>query len=239
MKMILASGGIRTKERLLAWQEAIGSFLPPGSRVLFLPYALADHDRYLRRIAGMLKPNRLKIEGIHRKRNPVAAVRSADHVLVGGGNTFRLLSTLYQKRLLAPIRERIRKGAVYLGVSAGTNVACPTIMTTNDMPIVGPPSLAALGLVPFQINAHYFDGPVKYRLRGRFVPYAGETRDDRIREFHEMNKHVVVALREGAILTIDGRRARLVGPMGGKLLQRGRKPTVLRPGADLSGLLHR
>ena len=237
MKLLLGSGGIRTKERLSAWLEALRSFLGPGADVLFVPYALRDQDGYLERVRSMLAPLALRVDGLHRRRDPVAAVRAAGAIFVGGGNTFRLLDTLYRRRVLGPIRARVRSGARFIGVSAGTNVAGPTIRTTNDMPIVEPPSLRALGLVPFQINPHYFGGALHYRAGRRLIPYAGETRDDRIREFHEMNATPVLALREGEILRIEGRRARLVGVGGGRLFLRGRKPRDVRPGADLSRLL--
>jgi dipeptidase E len=238
MRLLLASGGIRTQQRLAAWRDEWRSFLDQGARVLFIPYALADRDGYLQRVRATLAPLDLHIEGIHRAGDPVSAVRRADVVFVGGGNTFRLLATLYRERLLGPIRRRIRSGAAsYVGVSAGTNVACPTIRTTNDMPIVEPPSLRALGLVPFQINPHYFDGPLHYRDGRRVIPYGGETRDDRLREFHEENATPVLGLREGAMLRIEGRRARLVGTAGGRLLLCGRKPRDLRPGADLPRML--
>ena len=237
-KLLLGSGGLRTKQRLAAWLGELRTFLDPGAPVLFIPYALRDQDGYEKRVADMLRPIGVRVESIHRARDPVAAVRGAKAVFVGGGNTFRLLAALYRERLLGPIRDRVRRGAAaFIGVSAGTNVACPTIMTTNDMPIVMPPSMAALGLVPFQINPHYFDGLIHYRVGRRLIPYGGETRDDRIREFHEINAIPVLGLREGAILRIEGDRARLLGPGGGRLFHRGRKPRDLRPGADLSRLL--
>ena len=239
MRLLLGSGGLRTPDRLRAWLAAWRAFVEPGARICFVPFALRDQDGYLLRARKMLEPLGLHVEGLHRARDPVAAIRAAEVIYVGGGNTFRLLDTLYRKRLLAPIRARVRAGARFVGVSAGSNVAGPTIMTTNDMPIVEPESLRALGLVPFQINPHYFDGAVHYRRRGRLIPYGGETRDDRLREFHEMNATPVLALREGEILRIEGPRARLVGVDGARLFLRGQKPRDLRPGADVTRLLRR
>jgi len=237
MRLLLGSGGIRTKQRLAAWLQAWRSFLGARKDVLFVPYALRDQDGYLERVRSTLAPLDLRIESIHSARDAVAAVRAAGAIYVGGGNTFRLLDSLYRRKILGPIRARVRSGTLFVGVSAGTNVAGPTIMTTNDMPIVEPPSLRALGLVPFQINPHYFEGALHYRAGRRLIPYAGETRDDRIREFHEMNATPVLAMREGEILRIEGRRARLVGVGGGRLFLRGRKPRDIRPSADLSRLL--
>src|SRR5205823_11390664 len=123
-----------------------------------------------------------------RHTDPVAAVMEAGGIFVGGGNTFRLLTALFRLNLVNAIRERVRGRMPYLGISAGCNVACPTIKTTNDMPIVQPPSLDALGLVPFQVNPHYYTGQDFVRHGDEFVEHFGETRDDRLREFHEENE---------------------------------------------------
>jgi dipeptidase E len=125
----------------------------------------------------------------------------------------------------------------YIGISAGTNVACPTIATTNDMPISWPRNPVALGLVPFQINPHFVPGTAHYEIDGAFVPYGGETREDRLREYHEENERTVLAMREGAILRVEGKKATLLGPKGGFLFRRGREAEPLEPGADLSALL--
>jgi dipeptidase E len=138
--------------------------------------------------------------------------------------------------LLGLIRERVRAGMPYVGISAGTNLACPTIRTTNDMPIVQPASLDALGLVPFQINPHWFDGPIHVRQGEGFLPYGGETRDDRLREFLEENERPVLAIAEGGILRVEATTATLlVAPA--RLFRRGRAPEDLAPGLDLSHLL--
>src|SRR5439155_15455438 len=125
------------------------------------------------------------LDGLHRHADPVRAVREAPAVFVGGGNTFRLLDALHRLGLLPVLRERVWGGMPYLGVSAGCNVACPTIKTSNDMPIVQPPGLDALGLVPFQVNPHYVFGPMYVPAGDGYQPHFGETRDDRLREFNE------------------------------------------------------
>src|SRR5262249_1679289 len=130
-------------------------------------------------------------------------------IFVGGGNTFRLLDSLYRLNLLDAIRERVRDGMPYLGVSAGCNIAGPTIRTTNDMPIVQPPSLDALGLVPFQVNPHYYFGPTFLKEGDAYVQHFGETRDERLREFHEMNDTPVVGLWETGILRCEAGRVLL------------------------------
>lgn len=147
-----------------------------------------------------------ELQGIHRAADPVQAVTEAEALYVGGGNSFRLLAALQFPGLMEAIRARADAGMPYLGVSAGTNVACPTIRTTNDMPIVEPPrGLGALGLVDFQINPHFLSGPVWGQdAAGNFHPHCGETREDRLAEFHECNRAPVLGLREGALLRVTG-----------------------------------
>ena len=239
-RLLLGSGGIRTAERLDAWNAALDAFLGPIQRIVFLPYALADHDAYVRMLYERGVVADRQVVGLHSATNPVAAIAEAQAVFVGGGNTWRLLRDMYQLGLLEPIRQRVAQGMPFIGISAGTNVACPTMQTTNDMAIVMPPSVQALALVPFQINAHYFSGPFYLRdERGDLVPYAGETRDDRLREFHEMNDRPVLGLWEGAILRIEGDVASagtchvtLHGPAGARWFRRGLEPLDFHPGAS-------
>ena len=158
------------------------------------------------------------------------AVRAAAAVFTGGGNTFRLLKTLQDSGLLPLLRERALAGLPYLGSSAGTNIAAPTIHTTNDMPIVEPASFKALGLVPFQINPHYLDAdPTSTHM--------GETREQRLREFHEENEAAVVGLREGAWMRIEGDRATLGGARGARIFRRGKEPEERGTGDSLDDLL--
>lgn len=205
-------------------------------RLLFVPYALADHDGYVAKMIERGIHAGYELDGIHRHADPVRAVEEAEGIFIGGGNTFRLLNALYQFNLLEPIRRRVRAGLPYLGVSAGTNVACPTIRTTNDMPIVEPPSLAALGLVPFQINPHYYFGANYVKDGEHFIEHFGETRDDRLREFHEENATPVIGLWEAGIIEVDGRTATLHGSPA-RLFRRGQAAEDVGPGADLSSWL--
>ena len=236
MRLLLGSGGFRTPERVATWADQMRRVLGPVARVLFVPYALADHDGYVRLLTERGMNAGYPLDGIHQHADPVAAVHAAEAIFVGGGNTFRLLLALYRLGLLDPIRERVRGGLPYLGVSAGTNVACPTIRTTNDMPIVQPPSLDALGLVPFQVNAHYYTGSNYVRHGEEFVEHFGETRDDRLREFHEENETPVVGLWEGGILRVEGGRVDLIGA-GARVFRRGDQPLDVEPGADLAPLV--
>src|SRR5262249_41086259 len=142
----------------------------------------------------------------------------------------------YRLDLLGPMRERVRAGVPYLGVSAGTNVACPTMKTTNDMPIVAPPRLDALGLVPFQVNPHYFNGPV-YRTAGDGdQEHYGETRDARLREFHEMNDTPVIGLWEGGLLRVEGGNVLLLGARA-RVFRKGQEPVDVEPGARVEGVM--
>jgi dipeptidase E len=195
-----------------------------------VPYALHDLDAYAARLREIVGGWGLALESVHERGDPRAAVEGAEALLVGGGNTFRLLARLYEHGLLEPIRRRVRAGVPYLGTSAGSNVACPTIMTTNDMPIVMPPRFDALGLVPFQINPHYLDPDPTSTHRG-------ETREQRLREYHEMNARPVIGLREGSFLLRDGPTLRLEGTVGARLFRRGLEPTEHGPGERLDDLL--
>jgi dipeptidase E len=234
--LLLASGGVRTPERVAVLTDQIRAVFGPIPRLLFVPFALADHDGYLAMIRERGLDAGYDLDGLHRHADPVRAVREAEGIFVGGGNTFRLLDTLYRLGLLEGIRERVRGGMPYLGVSAGTNVACPTIKTTNDMPIVLPPSLDALGLVPFQVNAHYFSGPTFRREGDGYAEHFGETRDDRIREFHGLNDTPVVGLWEGGVLRVEGEGVTLIGAAA-RVFRKGREPVDVAPGSVLEGLL--
>jgi dipeptidase E len=231
-RLLLGSGGFRTPERVAVLAEQMRSFFGPVRRLLFVPYALADHDGYVKAMIKRGIHAGYDLDGIHRHPDPVRAVQEAEGIFIGGGNTFRLLDALYRTGTLSVIRECIQAGVPYLGISAGSNVACPTIKTTNDMPIVQPPSFDALGLVPFQINAHYVQGQTFLRYGDEFVPHFGETRDERIKEFHEMNESMVIGLWEGGMLRIEQGKAELIGASA-KIFRKGAEPVDVEPGAPL------
>lgn len=200
MRLLLGSGGYRTPERIQFLQSEMRDFFGAIDSLLFIPYALHDHDRYVALMIERGIDAGYDLRGIHKEADPVAAVEKAQAIFVGGGNTFRLLHTLQTKGLLEPIRQRVLAGMPYMGVSAGTNVACPTIMTTNDMPIFQPKDFLALNLIPFQINAHYYSGHNYVKENDSFQEHFGETRDERLAEFHEMNHVPVLGLWEAGIL---------------------------------------
>lgn len=236
MRLLLGSGGYRTPERVEFLAGHMRRHFSAIGRLLFVPYALADHDDYVAKMTERGIHAGYELDGIHRHADPVRAVEEAEGIFVGGGNTFRLLNALYQFSLLEPIRQRVRGGMPYLGVSAGTNVACPTIRTTNDMPIVEPPSLAALGLVPFQINPHYYLGSNYVKDGEHFIEHFGETRDDRLREFHEENATPVIGLWEAGIIEVHSGQITLHGAPA-RLFRRGQSPEDVAPGAELSSWL--
>ncbi len=206
-------------------------FLGPVRRVLFIPYALQDRAAYAAKARAAFASIGYGLDSIHEASSPRDAVEGAEAVFAGGGNTFRLLAALYRADLMALLRRRVGEGMRYAGASAGSNLACPTIKTTNDMPILEPPSFDALGLVPFQINPHYLDpDPASTHM--------GETRETRIREFHEENDAPVVGLREGAILRVDDGAVTLQGIAGARIFRRGKEPVEVSPVASLHTLLY-
>ena len=204
----------------------IRSFLGDTKRVLFVPYALFDRDAYAATAQKRFQKMGYDLTSIHTATSPAQAVNDTDAIFIGGGNTFRLLKTLYDFDLLGPIREQVAGGTPYIGSSAGSNVAAPTIKTTNDMPIVQPPSFDALGLVSFQINPHYLDPDPNSK-------HMGETREERIRQFLEENDTPVVGLREGAMLRIENGETILRGSTGARIFRKGIEPVELLPGAQL------
>lgn len=208
---------------------ALRDFLSGVRRLAFVPFALQDRDAYTAKAAARFAREGIDVTGLEPTPAGRDLVESAEAVFVGGGNTFRLLRTLQVSGLLEPIRRRVLSGMPYVGASAGTNVAAPTIRTTNDMPIVQPLGFEALGLVPFQVNPHYLDADPASR-------HMGETREERLREYLEENAVPVVGLREGAWLRRAASRLTLEGA-GARVFRRGRDPEEAAPGASLDGLL--
>ncbi|HET7183441.1 MAG TPA: dipeptidase PepE [Terriglobales bacterium] len=224
-RLLLISNSVQHGHGYLDHAEAeLRSFLGGTKRVLFVPYALLDRDGYAETAQARFERIGCALESIHRAPDPRKAAEKAEAAFIGGGNTFRLLKTLYEHRLLEVIRARVEGGMPYIGSSAGSVVACPTIRTTNDMPIVEPPSLTSLGLIAFQLNCHYFDADPN-------STHMGETREVRLREFHEENEMPVVGIREGSMLRVEKGLVVLKGTTGGKVFRRGESPFEIAPGS--------
>ena len=231
MRLLLLSNSTQHGRGLLDHAEvAIREHLEGVRSVLFVPFALQDHEAYAARVRGRFEAMDFELRGLHEFEDPSAAIDGAEAIFVGGGNTFRLLKEMRSRRLLDPVRQRVVGGAPYMGASAGTNLACPTIRTTNDMPIVDPKGFGALDLVRFQINPHYLDAETASR-------HMGETRETRIGEYLEENNKVVVGLREGGWLKRDGDRLELYGLRPARVFRRGQAPEERNSPADMSDLL--
>ncbi len=239
MKVMLGSGGFRGIERRDSLCAAMRQHFGEIGKLLFVPYALEDGDDYVNKMVTAGYHADYELVGIHSCPDLVQAVEQAEGIYVGGGNTFRLIDQLQKFGLIEVIRRRVcTDGLPYLGVSAGSNVACPTMMTTNDMPIVHPTNFAALDLVPFQINTHYYPGQIHIKMGGgEYHEHFGETRDDRIREFHERRNEPVIGLFEAGWLLRTGDKLSL-HQCPARLFQKGEEPVDLAPGADLGELLH-
>ncbi|HEX9692976.1 MAG TPA: dipeptidase PepE [Gemmatimonadales bacterium] len=195
------------------------------ARAVFVPFAVLrmPHDEITAAVREHFAGFGVALGSVHDAADPVGAIAGAEAIVVSGGNTFALLAALYDRGLLDAMRRRVRAGAPYIGWSAGANLACPTIRTTNDMPIVQPPSFAALGLVPFQINPHFTDA---------LIPnHGGETRSERLEEFLVANPEAtVVGLREGTMLRVEGDTVMLVGDKPARVFRSGREPEENEPG---------
>ncbi|GAB2767983.1 dipeptidase PepE [Salinimicrobium soli] len=200
------------------------------SEILFIPYARPggiSHDTYTDLARKAFGKIGFQVKGIHEYPDPVKAVRTAQGIFTGGGNTFLLVQSLYQNLLLVPLKETLENSVPYLGTSAGTNIAGLTMKTTNDMPIVYPPSFTTLGLVPFNINPHYLDPNPN-------STHKGETRETRIKEFHQFNTPPVVGLREGSWLEVKGKEITLKGDLNARIFEAEKEPFEVKPGCSLN-----
>ena len=228
--LLVSSSTVHPTGYLDHCEPSVKRHFADAGRVLFVPYALAGRDGYAATARKRFERMGLEMESIHTAADPVRAVEQAEGMFIGGGNTYRLLKCLYDGGLVEPIRRRALDGMPYMGASAGSNMAGPTIMTTNDMPIVYPPSFDALNLVPFQINPHFIDAdPTSTHM--------GETRETRLKEFLEENDVIVLGIREGTMLVVEGDGMTLEGERGGVLFRRGQEMEQIPGGARLNHLL--
>ena len=212
--------------------EDLTLFLKNIETVLFIPYARPggiSHTDYTKKAAEAFAKINKTIKGIHEFENPVDAIKNAEAIFVGGGNTFVLTSQLYKNNLIEVLQTAIKTGTPYLGTSAGSNICGLTIKTTNDMPIVYPPSFNALAVVPFNINPHYLDPDTNSN-------HMGETRETRIKEFHGFNTPPVIGLREGSWLQVNGSSITLKGPLNARIFEHNKAPYEVETGTELSNL---
>ena len=228
--LLVSSSTIHGRGYLDHVADALSGFLSGVKTVTFVPYALADRDAYAAKVRERLAELGKEVVSAHQAPDPRAAVRGAEAVFVGGGNTFRLLKWLQDEGLLGPIRDRAAEWMPYVGSSAGTNVACPSIRTTNDMPIVPTANFLALGLVPYQINPHYLDPDLA-------STHKGETREERLLQYLEESPVPVVGLREPAWIRVENGVSRLEGERGARVFRRGAAPFEIGAGAELESIL--
>ena len=234
MRLLLISNSTNYGGKYLDYSgEFIKTFLGniPG-KVLFIPYAAVtfSYDEYEKKVSGRFLELGHEITSIHHFDDPVAAIAMASAIVVGGGNSWKLLKMIRENNLIDIVRQKVISGTPYIGWSAGANVACPTIMTTNDMPVVEPDSFKSFNLIPFQINPHFTDKIIQ--------DHAGETREQRIEEFTEANPGIIVAgLREGTMLLRENDRLGLAGQGNVRIFKKGELPTEYTCSDDLSFLL--
>lgn len=230
--LLLSSSKYRDTGYLEHAVTMIGDFLPSGlTSVLFIPFAAVgmDFDDFEAKAAGALEPLDLEVRSIHRAQDWPRAVAEAEAIAVGGGNTFALLGRLQEAGLLEAIRRAVAGGTPYIGWSAGSNVACPSICTTNDMPILQPAGFAALSLIPFQINPHF--------IAGKIEGHNGESREERLAEYLALNPHArVLALPEGSALRRRAGELSLIGKADA-ILFTSEEPKTIERGSDVSWLL--
>jgi dipeptidase E len=200
--------------------------------ILFIPYARPSglsHDDYSEKVRVAFAKINKAVKGIHEFENPIHAIQKAEGIFTGGGNTFLLVFQLYKNNVIEALAEAIKNGTPYLGTSAGSNICGLTMQTTNDMPIVYPPSFQTLGIIPFNLNPHFLDSNEQSQ-------HMGETREMRINEYHQFNSAPVLGLREGSWLEVTGEKIVLRGTLSARLFQKNKNPEEVAPESDLSDL---
>ena len=234
MRLLLLSNSTNPGEPYLDWPKyEIQKFLGEKSpKILFIPYAAVtfSYDEYESKVENRFAEIGHHVESIHHFSDPVEAVNNAEIIVIGGGNTWRLVQQLHLNKLIEPIRRKVLAGTPYIGWSAGSNVACPTLRTTNDMPIIDPISFETLNLVSFQINPHFLD----VHPEG----FGGETREDRINEFITINPEIyVLGLRESSLLKLENNQLSLIGEKTAWIFKKGEIPKELGGSDDFSFLM--
>ncbi|RNC85146.1 MAG: dipeptidase PepE [Winogradskyella sp.] len=209
--------------------ETLEAHFKNTKELLFIPYARPSgitYDEYTAIAKKAFEKLKIKVIGLHQFDNPINAIKNAEGIFTGGGNTFVLVNKLYENKLILPLKTAIENGTPYLGSSAGSNICGLTMQTTNDMPIVYPPSFQTLGVVPFNINPHYLD-PIEGST------HMGETREIRIKEFHKFNSHPVIGLREGSWIEVNNNNIFLRGDLDARLFEQNKAPYEIEKNTDL------
>jgi len=234
MRLLLISNSTNPGEAYLDYpKHNIQDFL--GNKpinIVFIPYAAItfSYNEYEEKVNNRFKDIGHKVVGIHRFEDPIKAINEAEAIIVGGGNTWKLVRMLHDNGLIPVIREKVLNGTPYVGWSAGSNVACPTLRTTNDMPIIDPKGFDTINLVPFQINPHFLDDHP--------ANHGGETREDRINEFITENQDMyVVGLREATMLLYQNNKLSMIGNRPARIFKYGQKPLELSKDDDFNFLL--
>jgi dipeptidase E len=230
--IIASTSTVHGSEFLEYLLDDLKQFFRKTNDILFIPYARPSgisYDAYTEKTRLAFKKINKNIKGIHEFENPVKAIHNAKGIFVGGGNTFVLVNQLYKNNLISELQDVVNKGIPYLGTSAGSNICGLTLNTTNDMPIVYPPSFKTLSFVPFNINPHYLDPDPSSK-------HMGETRETRIQEFHKFNTQPVIGIREGSYLHVFGEHITLKGEPKARVFELNKKPYELDSNSDLSYL---
>ena len=200
--------------------------------ILFIPFARPSgisHEDYTKNVAQTFAKIGKEVKGIHEFENCSSAIKESEGIFTGGGNTFLLVTQLYKNDCMIALADAVNNGTPYLGTSAGSNICGLTMQTTNDMPIIYPPSFKTLGLIPFNLNPHYLDADLQSK-------HNGETRETRIKEFHSFNTSPVLGLREGSWLDVKGDKIILKGNLEARLFRQNQIPEEIKSGTDLSFL---
>ena len=230
-KMIIASTStIHGGNYLEYLLPALEAHFKDCNEILFVPYARAGgitHDAYTATVRSAFAKINKAVKGLHEFENPTAAIQNAQGIFTGGGNTFLLVTQLYQNNVMEVLAKTVQDGTPYLGSSAGSNITGLSMQTTNDMPIIYPPSFKTLGLIPFNLNPHYLDANLQSK-------HMGETRETRIKEFHAFNDTPVLGLREGSWLEVTDEKILLKGTLTARLFRQNQTPEELDTESDLS-----
>jgi dipeptidase E len=228
--ILLASTSSLFGEEYLAYLKPyIAELFNEVNEIIFIPFARPggiSHNDYTSRVAEAFAPMGISVRGLHTFTDPATAIKQAKGFFTGGGNTFLLVKTLHELGLMQVLKDAVEKGAPYLGTSAGSNIGGVTMQTTNDMPIVYPPSFNTMGLVPFNLNPHYLDPDPNSK-------HNGETRETRIKEYHTQNTTPVVGLREGSWIRVLGENITTEGRFDSRIFEQGKEPYEVPPGTLL------